>query len=124
MGDKAGQAPLHAVVKVMEVRGPRGGTVHVLVLSCGSFVTRRLKEIHAAPESVPCIACFVREQMTLEPVVHARITDDQLYKGVVATRCGLNIDVEQGWAWGRHDVTCGRCVAAMDAAPKKKRRRG
>lgn len=63
MTDRAGQAPLHVVVKVVEVRGPRGGTLHALVLECGSFVTRRLKAGAAAPERVPCVACFIRGQM-------------------------------------------------------------
>jgi hypothetical protein len=46
---------------IEEIPGPRGGTLHVLVLSCGCFTTRRLRAGQTPPREVPCIACYVRE---------------------------------------------------------------
>jgi len=62
----SGGAPRHAVKRVMEMKGPRGGTLHVLVLECGSFSTRRLKG--APPDSIPCVACFVTAQLRQEEI--------------------------------------------------------
>jgi hypothetical protein len=57
------RAPLSEVSDVFEVDGPRGGTLHVLMLGCGCFTTRRLKAGAPPPEQVPCIACFVAKQV-------------------------------------------------------------
>lgn len=134
MTGRAGHAPLHVVIKVVEVHGPRGGTMHALVLECGSFVTRRLKTMSAAPERVPCVACFISQQLTLEPVVHQRAAKPPGYRytkasaereeaGWTSTTCGLAIRMDDGgWAWRREDITCHRCITAMDAAPMAKRR--
>ena len=52
------KAPLRAVTDIVDIEGPRGGIINVLILECGCFVTRRLKR--DPPLSVPCIACFVK----------------------------------------------------------------
>lgn len=69
-------APLREVVRVVEVRGPRGGTIHALVLSCGCFMTRRLKDGKRPPLEVPCLACFVnasvRKKLEEETSVSSR----------------------------------------------------
>jgi hypothetical protein len=79
-----GRAPVHAVRKVLEVEGPRGGLLHVLVLECGAYMTKRLKG--PPPAAVPCIACFVRAQAAAElpPATHVRSHSD---RGMLAL-CG------------------------------------
>lgn len=57
------RAPSCRVERVVECSGPRGGTIHVLVLACGAWLTRRLKDGKPPPESAPCIACFLKAQL-------------------------------------------------------------
>lgn len=119
-----GTAPLRLVMKVIELRGPRGGTMHALVLECGCFVTRRLKEMQLAPERVPCVACFIRNQMTLEPIVH-------LATGYSSGRrppmreflamCGVTLrDNDGGWTNLPQAATCPRCLAEMPIAKARR----
>jgi hypothetical protein len=55
--------PCCAVKRILEVTGPKGGIVHVLLLACGSWVTRRLKAGAPPPVSIWCIGCHVRRQL-------------------------------------------------------------
>jgi hypothetical protein len=48
------------VVRVLELKGERGGRLLVCVLSCGCFSTRRST---TPPKRMPCVACFVQEQL-------------------------------------------------------------
>jgi hypothetical protein len=52
------KAPRRDVVRVLEVDGERGGKILVCILECGCFATRRGKR---PPQSMPCIACLVKE---------------------------------------------------------------
>jgi len=54
------------VLRVLEVDGPRGGRITVLLLRCGSWVTRRLRADHPPPTSVWCLTCHVRAQLRKE----------------------------------------------------------
>lgn len=122
------KAPLHTVVKVMEMTGPRGGTIHVLVLECGAFMTRRLKDMCAAPERVPCVACFVKANIGADGwvVVHQRVVGSSLVLGdddKMLTTCGEVMRNDTGgWVWRREHVTCPRCLA-VPATPLKRRRK-
>lgn len=57
------------VVRVLDVDGPRGGLITVLLLRCGSWVTRRLRAGAPPPAAVWCLSCHVRAQLgkELEP---------------------------------------------------------
>lgn len=54
------KAPKREVVRVIDVEGERGCVIHVLVLTCGHWLTRR-----AAPRSmaVSCLGCVVAAAM-------------------------------------------------------------
>lgn len=54
------------VLRVLEIDGPRGGLITVLLLRCGSWVTRRLREGAAPPAAVWCLNCHVRRQLRKE----------------------------------------------------------
>jgi hypothetical protein len=54
---------LCTVVRILEVKGPKGGQITVLLLRCGSWITRRLRADAPPPVSVWCIACYCRRQL-------------------------------------------------------------
>jgi hypothetical protein len=54
-------APIREVIRIHELTGPRGGTIKVHVLSCNHWITRRQAQKH-----VPCIACFLESEGTVE----------------------------------------------------------
>lgn len=54
------------VLRVLDVQGPKGGQITVLLLRCGSWVTRRLRAGHAPPADVWCLSCHVRAQLSKE----------------------------------------------------------
>jgi hypothetical protein len=56
-----------AVARIVEVKGPRGGTIQVLYLRCGCWVTRRLKAGAPPPVAIFCIGCHVRRQLGEPP---------------------------------------------------------
>lgn len=51
-----GDPPEREVTRVIDLLGPRGGIVLVLVLTCGHWQTRRKLP---SKKSVPCIGCLV-----------------------------------------------------------------
>jgi len=117
--------PLHKVTRVVDVRGPRGGNINVLVLECRCFVTRRLKSGAPPPDAVACIGCFIAAQVMTGPVVHARRSkprDEKYTKqevkqeeaGWTRTRCNQKVRTDTGeWAWRREHVTCPDCLEEM-----------
>jgi hypothetical protein len=58
-----GPPPACAVARILEITGPKGGTIHVLLLRCGSWVTRRLRPGSPPPVKVSCIGCHIRRQL-------------------------------------------------------------
>jgi Flp pilus assembly protein TadB len=50
-------------VRILEMDGPKGGRITVLLLACNSWVTRRLKAGAPPPVAVWCIACHVRKHL-------------------------------------------------------------
>jgi hypothetical protein len=54
------KAPMRDVVRVLEMEGERGGHLLVCILECGCFATRRQK---TPPQRMPCVACFVKENI-------------------------------------------------------------
>lgn len=51
------------VLRVEEYVGPKGGAVHVLVLVCGHWQSRRLHEGKAPPTEIACLLCFIQPQI-------------------------------------------------------------
>jgi hypothetical protein len=51
-------APLRDVVEVIDLKGPRGGTILVMHLSCGHALWRRVKR---PPMQTRCVTCWLIE---------------------------------------------------------------
>ena len=56
----ASEPPIRDVVQVLDVKGPRGGWLLVLVLACGHWHTRKKLP---ATKRAPCVGCLVESAM-------------------------------------------------------------
>jgi len=54
--------PRQDVIRIIYVRGARGGRQVALVLSCGHWITRRRAPQHLA-EGLACIGCLVEQAL-------------------------------------------------------------
>lgn len=67
--------PEREVTRVLDLVGPRGGTTHVLTLSCGHWVaTRKL----SAKTSVRCVGCLIEAATRRRKTTWEDISDHQL----------------------------------------------
>ena len=65
-------APLREVRRIDEVKGPRGGTLHVMRLDCGHYLWQRRRPFLF--RKLACMGCWIDAELkAIEPPVVVRI---------------------------------------------------
>lgn len=104
------QPPQREVMRVIDVRGPRGGRLLACVLSCGHWITRRARP----PRNwgVACIGCVVEDDMAMAKSAEITVTGstsdgyhtfDELYEHrttlFIALCSEIDARTETGYVW-------------------------
>jgi hypothetical protein len=59
----AAPSPRCKVVRAVDVEGPKGGNIRVLILACGARTWRRSSAHKPPPEIVACTSCWVEQRL-------------------------------------------------------------